>query len=257
MARIATIVVIITLISLSTGCRLDTMGSRMPPSTTTVYGPPRNIDMTNTSVADLAEQIALTRQEYLQTLEILEDMFARMGDSHNQRLAQRELSALKKVPMIDYLGDVIPGPELRARIVSAEADTLYKEAKDTYDQAVKIVVWKKKGELVLAADKFKQVIRYHPSSDKIDDAAFFLGVIYENLKNYQLAFNYYQRAFQWDSGTPHPARFKAAFVLDEYLHDKDKALELYQVAVTSDGTRHPAWKEHAQERIQKLTGTAK
>jgi TolA-binding protein len=257
MARIAWITVLITLISFTVGCRLDTAGSQLvPPSTTTVYGSPNPIDTSNLSEADLAEQVALTRQEYLQAVQLIVDYYGRMGDSRNLEMARRELSNLKKVPMYDYLGGVIPGPELRARVVSAEADTLYKEAMDIYNKATKLVVWKQKGQLTLSADKLKQLIRNYPSSDKIDDAAFYLGVIFESFKDYQLAFNYYERSFQWDERNPHPSRFKAAFILDKYLNEKDQALDLYQAALVSEGTRHPSWKEHAEKRIPQLRGTS-
>lgn len=257
MARIACITALVTLIGFTVGCRLDTAGSQlMPNDTTTVYGSPNPVDTSNLTEADLAEQLAMTRQEYMQAVQLIVDYYARTGDSRNIDMARRELAALKKVPMYDYLGGVIPGPELRARVTSAEADTLYGEAMGIYNKATKLVIWKQKGQLTLAADKFKQVIRNFPSSSKIDDSAFYLGVIYESFKDYHLAFSYYQRAYQWDERSPHPARFKAASILDKYLHEKDQALDIYQAALVAEATRHPSWKEYAEKRIKELRGTA-
>jgi len=258
MARIAWITLLITLIGFTVGCRLDTAGSQLKStnSTNVYYGSPNPVDTSNLSEADLAEQLAMTRQEYLQAVQLIVDYYARMGDSRNLEMARRELAGVNKVPMYDYLGDVIPGPELRARVVSAEADNLYREAMDIYNKATQLVVWKQKGQLTLAADKLKQVIRNFPSSDKIDDAAFYLGVIYESFKDYQLAFNYYERTFQWDERTPHPARFKAASILDKYLNEKDQALDLYQAALVSEATRHLSWKEYAEKRVKELMGSS-
>lgn len=254
MARIVLVIALISVISISTGCRLDTAGSHlMPHSTTTIHGSATPIDMSNMTEADLAEQVALTRQQYQQALELIVDFYGRMGDNSKLKLARSELRSFKKVPAIDYIGGVIPPANLRGTSVIPEANNLYEQAKQTYDQATKYVVWKRKGQMVLAADKFKQLIRQYPNSEKIDDAAFHLGLIYETFKDYSLACTYYQRAYQWDTQTPHPARFRAANILDKYLNEKEQALELFQAAVTAEGTRHIAWREHAQERIQELT----
>jgi TolA-binding protein len=256
MAKIASITALIVLISLTTGCRLDRIGSQMPSSSATYYGSTTPTNMNSQTEADLAEQVAMTRQEYQQTLQMLVNFYTRSGDSQSLDKARRELDAFMKSPKPVYILQSMPDQNLVAQNAISEADALYRDAEAIYNNAVKLVVWKQKGELNLAAEKFKQVIQNYPSSDKIDDAAFLLGVIYENFKDYQTALTYYQRTYQWDKQNPNPARFKAADILDKYLHNKDKALELYQAAITTEGTRHPAWKEHALERIEVLSGKA-
>jgi tetratricopeptide (TPR) repeat protein len=106
----------------------------------------------------------------------------------------------------------------------------------------------------LALAKYNDVIKKYPSSDKIDDAAYNAGVIYEYFKDYSIALLYYKRAFQWDPDTIYPARFRAARVLDKNLHRNDEALQLYQQAVKTEGQyeKYREWKEFAIKRIREL-----
>ena len=97
-----------------------------------------------------------------------------------------------------------------------------------------------------------QLIRRHPSSNKIGDAAFRAGGIYEYFKDYTIALLYHQRTYQWDPETIHPARFRAAFILDKRLHRRAEALEVYQQAVKKE-SRYEIWKEFAEKRIRELT----
>jgi tetratricopeptide (TPR) repeat protein len=106
--------------------------------------------------------------------------------------------------------------------------------------------------LRLALDKYNQLIKKYPTSDKIDDAAFRAGGIYEYFKDYTIALLYYQRAYQWDPDTIHPARFKAAYILDKRLHRRAEALELYQQVAKKKG-QHGKYKVFAENRIRELT----
>jgi tetratricopeptide (TPR) repeat protein len=100
---------------------------------------------------------------------------------------------------------------------------------------------------------YTQLIRQYPTSDKIDDAAYQVAEIYESFKNYEIALLYYQRAYQWNPETPHPARFHAAVLLDKRLHRRDEALELYQEAVLHEGGRFDEWKVYGEKRIRELS----
>ena len=106
----------------------------------------------------------------------------------------------------------------------------------------------------MALEKYNELIRKHPSSDKIDDAAYNAGVIQEYFKDYSIALLYYKRAFQWDPDTIHPARFRAARVLDKNLHRNAEALQLYQQAVKIEGQyeKYREWREYAERRIREL-----
>ena len=98
------------------------------------------------------------------------------------------------------------------------------------------------------------MISKYPSSDKIDDAAFYCGEIYkEYFKDQEeIALKWYERTWTWDPQTPHPARFQAAVVCDYRLRDRDRALELYQAVLTEEPNDKSNLR-FATRRIRKLT----
>ena len=84
-------------------------------------------------------------------------------------------------------------------------------------------------------------------------------MIYEHFKDYTIAVLYYQRAYQWEPQTSYPARFKAAFILDERLHRRAEALQLYKEAladITSSG-EHREWQQYAETQVKILQGELK
>jgi tetratricopeptide (TPR) repeat protein len=97
-------------------------------------------------------------------------------------------------------------------------------------------------------------MRDYPTSDKVDDAAFFAGVIMEGFEEYVQALEYYNISFQADTESLYPARFKAAYILDKHMHRYAEALELYNEALRVDARfdRHRQWKEFAEERVREL-----
>jgi len=103
-----------------------------------------------------------------------------------------------------------------------------------------------------ALNKFNQLIERFPSSNKIDDAAYRAGRIYEHFRDWDIAAVYYQRCFQWNDVTAYPARFRAAFILDQRLLQRTEALTLYQLAVDREA-RYTKNTEFAQKRILELT----
>ena len=106
-----------------------------------------------------------------------------------------------------------------------------------------------------SAEAFRTLIERFPSSDKIDDAAFFSGDIHKEYLSGQesLAVKWYERAWAWNPDTPHPARFNAAVVYDYRLHDRDRALELYQQVITQDADADQSNVRFATRRISQLT----
>jgi tetratricopeptide (TPR) repeat protein len=157
------------------------------------------------------------------------------------------------MPKYKYIPDAeVATSDLKASALIPEADRLYMEGEQLEKRAGPLPFGKNEDQLRLALAKYNQVIREHPSSDKIDDAAFKAGGIYQYLKDYTIALLYYQRAYQWDPETIHPAEFRAAFILDKYLRRRAEALELYQQAIKR-GIQHDEWREYAQRRIKELT----
>jgi tetratricopeptide (TPR) repeat protein len=111
-----------------------------------------------------------------------------------------------------------------------------------------------KKKLQRALNKCNELIKEYPTSDKIDDAAYLAGEIHEFFKDYSIAVLYYKRAFQWDSQTPYPARYRAANLLDYQLFERDKALELYRESLQKEkGYLNSDTVTSIEQRIAELT----
>jgi tetratricopeptide (TPR) repeat protein len=236
------------------GCRLDSGPLTTPPPPSHPEGVPGGtMDLNTTAEVDLVEKLELHRQDYAQALEMLVDYYVRTGNKRQLDQARAEMEAFKAMPRYNYIGDIVPGPQLKASVVIPEADALFLQAQKLQNEGNALVVLKDRNYMRKAMDLYSQLIRKFPSSDKIDDAAFQIGTIQEYFKDYQSALTYYQRAYQWDPGTPHPARFKAAYVLDRYMRRKAEALELYQEALKTEAVRFIDWKNWTEKRIVELT----
>ncbi len=251
MARKALTATLIILVGVLVGCQTyDSGQGQLVPAQAGAAAVTQKVS----GEVDLVEQMVLNRQSYRQSLAMLVEYY--MGSGNNMKLewAQKELKALDSMPKYKYLVEAeAAGPNLKASTPIPEADRLYGEALLLQGKAGQLVIIKDNNLLRLALDKYDQVIRKHPSSDKIDDAAFKAGEIYDYFKDYTIALLYYQRAYQWNPQTTYPARFRAAFVLDKRLHRRAEALELYQQALEKEGQQHLEWKNFTDGRIKELT----
>ena len=257
MARIVLTAVVIVLLNVLVGCQgVDSgRGQLMPARTRTSIGAPGVVSVVDAGETDFVEQIAVNRQAYRQGLQLLVGYYTRIGNNMKLNWAKDELSALDSIPQYKYIIDAeAAGANLRASTSIPEADEIYQDALELQKQAGALLVIKDDDLLRLAADKYNRLIKRYPSSDKIDDAAYKAGEIYEYFKDYSIALLYYKRAYQWDPGTMHPARFRAARILDKRLHRYAEALELYREALKTEGAyeRHRKWTEFAEQRIVEL-----
>ena len=254
MARIVLTTVVIVLLNVLAGCQgVDSgRGQLMPARTRTSIGAAGVVSVVDAGETDFVEQIAVNRQAYRQGLQLLVGYYTRIGNNMKLNWAKDELSALDSIPQYKYIIDAeAAGANLRASTSIPEADEIYQDALDLQKQAGALLVIKDDDLLRLAADKYNRLIKRFPSSDKIDDAAYKAGEIYEYFKDYSIALLYYKRAYQWDPGTMHPARFRAARILDKRLHRYAEALALYREALKTEGAyeRHRKWTEFAEQRI--------
>ncbi len=255
MARIACTAVLIVVLSVSVGCRGvdEGRGQRLPQSPTQRYGPATVVNVADKSEVDLVEEMEVSRQAYRQGLSLLVAYYTRTGNNMKLQWAQKELDAFNTMPKYQY----IVGPEgrnLKPIASIPAADDLFLEAEGLEKQAGPLPLLKDENSLRLALQKYNEVIKSYPTSDKIDDAAYKAGVIYEYLQDYSIALLYYQSAYQWDPDTIHPARFRAARVLDKDLHRNAEALKLYQEAVQTEGRfdKYREWREFAERRIREM-----
>lgn len=161
-----------------------------------------------------------------------------------------------KPPQASNTAAVAPLP---APVPVSDANLLYAEAVRLEDQAGPLKVVKDEALLKKALDKYSQFIIKYPKSDKISDAAYRMAGIYRYLKDYTNAVLYYQRTYQWDPQTPTPARFEAAYLLDNKLARRDEALQIYQNALSkiTRSNEHSQWVAYAEQRVKELTGAVK
>jgi tetratricopeptide (TPR) repeat protein len=254
MVRTVLTAVLVVGLTVLIGCQTTNSGrgQRVPTEPVTV---PSTIGTADVDEVDIVEQVTVTRQAYRQSLETLVGYYTTRGDHMKLSWAKKELRAFDTMPKYKYIPDAEPaGPDLKASALIPEADRLFSQGEQLEKRAGPLPFGKNEELLRLALAKYNQVIREHPSSDKIDDAAFQAGGIYQYLKDYTIALLYYQRTYQWDPETIHPARFRAAFILDKYLHRRAEALALYQQAMKTE-IEHEEWREFAEKRIGELTNS--
>ncbi len=256
MARIVCTGILIVLLNVLVGCQNADRGrSQLIPSDTRKIGPASSVIIADTSEVDIVEQMAVNRQAYRQGLELLAGYYMRTGNNRNLEWAKKELAALNTMPKYNYIIEAEMAPaNLKVSASIPDADDLYYDAQRLDKDAGTLPILKNQNQLRLALEKYNEVIKKHPSSDKIDDAAYNAGVIQEYFKDYSIALLYFKRTFQWDPDTPHPARFRAARILDKNLHQNAEALQLYQQAVKIEGQfdKYREWREYAERRIREL-----
>lgn len=202
------------------------------------HAPDADISVVNQSEVDLVEAVSAHRSAYVQTLEALRDYYRDHGYITKQSWADFELAGLHKVQTFRYVMDAeIPSDELRPRDSIPEADALYKRGTDLMKKGGHgIPVFYRESPMVQAVGAFHELIEKYPTSDKIDDAAFQLGQVHKEYLHDQepIAVKWYERAWAWDPNTPHEPRFQAAVIYDYRLHDRDRALELYQLVLKDE-----------------------
>lgn len=248
------------------GCNVDWMwpdrqapgGHRaaVRPEVVKIPSEPIDISIVDAQEVDLVEEVMAHRVSYHQSLERLARYYQVRGYATKQQWADFELDGLKSVKAFRYLLDAeVPGASLRPEEQIAEADTLYERGAELMRRGGHGTPALYRRDLMIqAAQVLRELIEKHPTSDKIDDAAFLLGEIHKEYLSGQetIAVKWYERAWTWDPATPYPARFQAAVVYDYRLHDRDRALELYHEVVSRE-THIGSNVRFANRRIHELT----
>lgn len=200
---------------------------------------------------ELVERIAVARESYRLSLEALKQHYV---DAHNAvklQWVEQELADLNGVEQYHYLEEVeLAGEGLKPIASIAAADQLYREGMEFKNYPA--FPPEKKDKLKIALQKLRTIISDYPTSDKIDDAAFRMGEIYEGwyFQDYARAVVCFERCFQWNPKTEYPARFNAAKLYDQRLMMRDKAVALYkQVVLDSQNPQHV---EEALRRLNEL-----
>lgn len=257
MARVILTALFVGAMVMLVGCGQAVEGKSqlMPSRTATSIARAPTLDVAGATELDLVEHVAANRQAYRQGLELLSKYYTETGNNMKLAWAKRERDALGTIPQYRYIIQAeVAGPDLKATTSIPDADDLFMDAVDIYDNA-KLLIFVDNKRLRVALDKFNLLISKYPSSDKIDDAAFKAGEIYQHFKDYSIAVLYYKRTFQWDEDTIYPARFRAARILDNKLHKRDEALELYHQAIEKESW-HYQYLQIAEKRIEQLSTVA-
>ncbi len=252
----------VTLVA-SSGCNLDGLFAdrqhRDAPLTS--FDRPEGVEIPDIVIidgneVDMVEQVLANRAVYKRSLDALRDFYENRGYINKMQWAETELDELAHVKPFRYiLSAEVPAEDLRPSRSIAEADRMYDDGVMLMRRGGhNLPVVYRKDYMHEALETFTQMITRYPDSDKIDDAAFQCGEI---LKEYyqnqdRLALQWYSRAREWDPNTPHPVLFQSAVVSDYRLHDRARALELYQ-QVLQDESGNKSNTAFASKRIYELT----
>jgi len=252
---------------LVSGCNVDGLWGRSQAHATDDYSkeellaPPAashtyDLNVANAQEADLVEAVVQNRNEYHAALHRLREFYAREGDATKLSWADSEIEGLRKVQPFRYiLVAEVAERDLRPSESIPGANSMYEHGRSLMREGgADVPLFYRQDKMVAAARTFRELIERYPSSDKIDDAAFYLGEIHkEYFKDQEaIAVRWYERAFEWNPQTPHPARFQAAVVYDFRLHDRDRALELYRQVVERE-TQDRTNLDFATRRIGQLS----
>jgi tetratricopeptide (TPR) repeat protein len=213
---------------------------------------PRAAATTNPVAAEITavKRVIAARREYQASLESLRSTYANNADTEKLRWAEDEIKQFHRVPKHAYVLDLdVPGPGLRAEQNIPAANDLYRRAMEYKDRGFgsDYVDNQIRAELLL-----QQLINQYPSSNKISEAAYQLGDIYESkaYRQYRRAEAYFERTFQWNANTQHDARLRAAKLCDKALNERGRAIELYKAVLAHD--TDPKRTQEAQRRLNEL-----
>jgi len=212
------------------------------------------IDLANATEVDLVEKLAAVRADYKRLLKLLEQWYLDKGYYQKSRWAARELNDVLHVKTYPYLTVTdIQRTDLTPAESIPEADALYEKAKRLYEEGQILPFMNDKRKLKESLALFKQLIKTYPTSDKIDDAAFYAGELSkEYFNDNEQAVRYYELAMKWDPKTPHPVRFQCAVIYDFRLHNRAKALEMYRRVLEEEPDIDRTNTEFATTRIGQL-----
>ena len=198
---------------------------------------------------ELVERLLAARKEYQTTLESLRAQYIANGDIEHARWAEEELLQYHRIPKQAYRLELdVPPPTLKGEQNIPEANQLYIRAmtfKDKTSWGTDYIDNQRRAEILL-----QQLLTAYPQSNKIDDAAYQLGDLYEGkaYRQYERAAAYFERCFQWDPKTHTDAHLRAARLYERYLNERTKAIQIY-----TEITKHETDPKRIDEANRRLT----
>jgi len=221
--------------------------------------PPEGESLVNADERLLVEYAVRARREYLQAVENLLSLYEAQNKALRARFIRNLQARFDPVRTYMYFLDAeIPGPGLRPVEIIPQADEMFAQAHKLFREGKGVLRtfastdYQKERE---AIELFRSLIRRHPNSTKIALSAYYIADIYKEYFNEDVrSVHWYERAWQWDSALPEPARFQAATVYDIRLHNPEKAVQLYEQAIQYEQFNKTNV-IYAARRIQELTGS--
>jgi hypothetical protein len=202
---------------------------------------------------ELVEKLLAARLQYQRALEKLRLYYINVGDVERSRWAEEELKQYHLIAKQAFRLDLdVPPPTLQATQNIPEANRIYQRAMAYKDRG-----WgndylfnQRRAELL-----FQQILSQYPQCDKIGDAAYQLGDIYESkaYRQYRRSAQYYERCFQWHGHTHFDARLRAARLYDKQLLDRGRAIELYREVKNHETDAKQI--QEAEKRLAELSGS--
>lgn len=264
MNRMIRLAFVVAGMTMAAGCQ-DWNRHSMPP--TDLSQPPDKVQERlrdeGADVSASVEDMLRSRIAYLEQLKRLEKLYLELGDVNRANWARRQRERTELVESYPYLSNepaeatTKVAPEERI----PEADALYGKAMAKYKEVHGVPLAgfldpnreKARQSLVM----FQELLRKYPTSDKVDDAAFYCGQIYKEYlrkedPDDELSIKYYEWSWKLDPKTPHPARFQCAVVEDFRRHDRKRALELYHEVLVCEQFKQSNCR-FAASRIEQLT----
>lgn len=202
--------------------------------------------------AELVERLIAARKEYQVSLEALRNHYISVGDLERARWAEEELISFHRIAKNAFLLELdVPPPTLKGTVNIPEANELFRRALSYKDKGwgTDYIDNQRRSEIL-----FQMILSNHATSNKIADAAYQLGDLYEGktFKQYRRAAAYYERSFQWNPLTQNDGRLRAARLYDKMAMDRPKAVELYKEVIQHD--TDPQRLQEAQRRLVELGG---
>lgn len=205
---------------------------------------------------DSAEQTAVkavneARKSYQESLHKLYEVYTNNHDREKARWVEEELKGFHLILKPAYRLDEVPGPKLDGKENNKDANELFRQASQYKDHGfgTDYILNQRRAEIL-----FQELIARYPTSDKISDAAYQLGDLYEGraYKQYSRAALYFERSFQWRKTGANDARLRAAKIYDRQLSDRNKSLEMYREVVAHDTDADRI--REAEKRLAEITG---
>jgi TolA-binding protein len=226
------------------------------PTSRPASAPPKGSDdkaAAATSDIEMVERLIAARKQYRTSLEDLRQFYLRTNDLERAKWAEDELKNFHRLVKHAYRLDLdVPVPTLQPKQNIPEANELFRRALSFKEKGfgTDYIDNQRRSEIL-----FQQMLDKYPECDKIGEAAYQLGDLYEKYRptpQHRRSAAYFERSFQWNKSGQSDARLRAARIYDTKLADRNRAVELYKEVIDHDTDTSRI--QEAQRRLAELTG---